>query len=173
MIKQKINKILSFNGVSLIIGILGSLASILTVFITKWDVIISLKWLVFVLFLTLTLSLLFIKLVYELNEEIKIKRITKFPVLRYIPDSKIFLTQPNDALGYSAMVSIFYLDDSYEVELGKGYVNNIQDNFIQIKILDLSSEFKTGHEDILSKMANNDLNILKKIIVKSYVTYTN
>lgn len=172
MIKEKLKKILTFNGVAIIIGILGSLASILTVFITKWDLLISLKWLIFLLFVSLTIILISIKVALDLNNELKIKRITTFPALRYLNENSTFLVQTNDILGYSAMVSIFYLDDSFEIELGKGYVKNIQEKFIQIQMIQISDEFLKNHEDILLKIKNNDNDILHKIIIKSYVSYT-
>jgi len=172
MIKEKLKKILTFNGVAIIIGILGSLASILTVFITKWDLQISLKWLIFILFVSLTIILISIKVALDLNSELKIKRITTFPALRYLTENSTFLVQTNDILGYSAMVSIFYLDDSFEIELGKGYVKNIQEKFIQIQMIQISDEFQKNHGDILIKIKKKDKDNLNKIIIKSYVSYS-
>jgi hypothetical protein len=79
----------------------------------------------------------------------------------------------NDFLGHLAMVSIFYLDNSFEVELGKGYVKNIQDKFIQIEIIEISDSFSLNHSDVLEKINSNNVIELQKIIIKSYVTYTN
>ncbi len=70
------------------------------------------------------------------------------------------------------MVSIFYIDDTYEVELGKGYVHNIQENFIQIKLLEITNSFKANYKDTLKRIENNDSNVLKNLVVKSYIKYT-
>ena len=35
------------------------------------------------------------------------------------------------------MVSIFFIDDEYEIEFGKGYVSNIQEDFMQIQLIDI------------------------------------
>jgi hypothetical protein len=173
MIKEKIKNILSFNGVALIIGILGSLASILTVFITQWDTKINLKWFVFALFISVTIILILLKLLFDLISELRIKRPNKARVVRYIPDKKTFIVEKNDFLGYSAMVSIFYLDDTYEAELGKGFVHNIQDEFIQIKILNISDDFNNSYQSILEQIDSNDIRTLQKIVVKSYIKYSN
>ncbi len=172
MIQKILKRIFTFNGISITIGIIGSLASILTVFISQWNTTISLKWFVFSIFISCAFILILIKLSINLNNELKRKRINKIFVLRYIPESTTFIIDKTEALGYFAMVSIFFLDDDYETEFGKGYVKVIQNEFIQIKILDISDDFKTNYQDKLVSINNNDMNILKKIVVKSYITYT-
>ena len=173
MIKEKLKKIISFNGISLLIGILGSLASILTVFITKWDSQISLKWFVFVIFISLTIVLITIKLLFDLVHELKKEHPHMIRAVRYIPESKTLLVEKNNLLGHSAMVSIFYLDDNYEVELGKGFVKNIQDEFIQIQVLEISTDFDRNYQQSLINIESNEIGTLQKIIIKSYITYTN
>lgn len=173
MIKEKLLKIISFNGIVLIIGILGGLSSILTIFITQWNVQISLKWFVFFLFVFLIILLILIKLIYELNREINVKRPNLASVIRYIPSTRTLLVTKNDFLGYSAMVSIFYYDELYEVEIGKGYVTNITERFIQIRILDISDDFNMYYHPVLERFETNDLRTLQMIVVKSYITYTN
>jgi hypothetical protein len=173
MIKKKLLKIFSFNGVSLIIGILGSLASILAVFVTQWDSKINLKWFVFALFLALTIIIILLKLIFDLNDEIDTKYSQSVKVVRYLPDNKVFLISKTESLGHLAMVSIFYLDNAYEAELGKGYVKNIQENFIQIKIISITTDFESNYQNILQRIESNDVMILEKIIVKNYITYSN
>lgn len=173
MIIEKLKKVLSFNGIFLIIGILGGLSSILTVFITKWNAQISLKWLVLTIFIGLIIILILIKLIFNLNEELRYKTQNKARIMKYLPDKYTFLIEKNQTFGYSAMVSIFYyLDDIYETEVGKGYVKNIQDQFIQIQLLNFSEDFKKNHQGIIKKINDNDINTLKKIIVKNYIKYS-
>jgi hypothetical protein len=122
MVKEKLKKIFSFNGIALIIGIVGGLAGYFTILVTEWNFQLSLKWLVFTIYISFTIILILIKLVADLNTELKVKHPNTTTVFRYIPETDAFLIHKNDFLGHSAMVSIFYLDDSFEVEFGKGYV---------------------------------------------------
>lgn len=172
MIKEKLLKMLSVNGIAFIIGIVGALASILTVFVTKWDIKIDLRWLIFILFLSLVIILFLFKLIYELRKDVKAKRTNKSTAIRYIKEDQTFLFEKKDFLGYSAMVSIFFLDDSYEVELGKGYVSNIQEEFIHVRLLEVSNDFDKNHSQVLKRIMHNDNNSIRKIIVKSYITHT-
>ena len=172
MLKEKLKNLFSFNGISLLIGILGSLASILTMFISKWDSQISLKWIVFVIFISLTVVIILIKLLFDLVCEIKKEQINIVKAVRYIPENKTLLVEKNNILGYYAMVSIFYLDENYEVELGKGFVKNIQEKFSQIQVLEFSQEFIRDYQESLMKIESNEIRTLQKIIVKSYISYT-
>ena len=113
-----------------------------------------------------------IKLSYDLWSELKVKKYNKASAIRFIDKSKIFLIQKNDFLGNLARVSIFYLDEDSEVEIGKGYVYNIQDKFIQVKLLSLDDHFKRNYSNIMRSIENNDNNVIQKIIVKSYITYS-
>lgn len=173
MIQEKLKKILSFNVISMIVGITGGLATFLSVLITNWNSQISLKWLIFCIYVFFTSTLFLIKLLIEMNIELKRKRPNTSNVVRYIFDSSTFLVNKNDFLGHSAMVSIFYFDDSFEVEFGKGYVKNIQENFTQIELLEITQSFSTNYSSVIEKIYSNDINILNKLIVKSYITYTN
>jgi len=156
----------------LIIGISGGLASFLTILITNWEFQLSLKWLIFTIYVFLTITLFLVKLLVEMNIELNKKQSNTSGVVRYVSESSTLLVSKNDLLGHSAMVSIFYLDDSFEVELGKGYVKNIQENFIQVEILDISENFELNYKSVLGKIDSNDIITLQKLIVKSYITYT-
>ncbi|RKS21772.1 hypothetical protein CLV94_2407 [Flavobacterium endophyticum] len=173
MIKEKIKNIFSFEGISLIIGIVGSLTAYSTILITDWNYSLSLKWLIFTIYISFTIILILIKLIVDLNAELKIKSPNTTMIFRYVPENQTFLVHKNDFLGHLAMVSIFYIDDSFEIELGKGYVKNIQDNFIQVKLLEISESFTLNHSEILEKINSNNIIALQKIIVKSYIIYTN
>lgn len=173
MIKDKLKIILTFNGIAYAIGILGSLASILTVFVTNWNTLVNIKWLVLVLFLAFSIILILIKLVFDFSAELRKKHPVSLKVLRYIPHSLTFIVNVSDALGYSAMVSIFYMDDEFEIEFGKGYVSNIQDEFIQVQLIDISNDFLNNYGTALVAISNNDYTELKKLFVKGYIRYTN
>ena len=71
MIRKKLKKLLSFNGISLIIGIVGGIFGLVSPFIDDWNVQIRLKWLLFIIFLFSILILVLTKLVLELSEDLK------------------------------------------------------------------------------------------------------
>lgn len=172
MIKKRLSEIFSYNGISLLIGVIGSLASISTIIITKWDAKVSVKWLVFVIFICIAIVLIMSKLLFDLYEDFKKKIPNNTTVIQYIPTYTSFVVKNNDFLGLSAMVSVFYRDGSFEAELGKGYVSNIQENFTQIQILEISDEFKVNYSKVLKKITSNDPLILQNIVIKSYLAYS-
>ncbi len=71
MIKEKLKDILSLNGVSILIGVVGGIWGILSIFI-NWNWQVSIKWLALVLilcmFIVLILSLLIYKIVSSSNK---------------------------------------------------------------------------------------------------------
>lgn len=85
-------------------------------------------------------------------------------------DNKI-LIEKNNFLGQSARVTIFYLDDDYEVVLGTGYVFNIQEKFVTVEIKELDSDFLNRYENVITQMFNNDYRALQKVFVKGYLIY--
>lgn len=173
MVREKLKYILSFSGISLIFGIVGCLTAYFTILITNWDLKISIKWLIFTIYVSFTIILILLKLIVDLNNELKVKLPYTTRIFRYVPENFTFLIYKNDFLGHLAMVSIFYLDNSFEVELGKGYVKNIQDKFIQIKIIEISERFSSNHSKILEEIELNNVMTLQKIIVKNYITFSN
>jgi hypothetical protein len=173
MLKQKLAKILGLNGVSIIIGIVGGLFGFFSIFVTDWNSPISLKWLVFVSFLSFSIILVLSSLISDLLKEIRIKLPNKAKAFRYFPESNQFLVEKNDSLGASATVTIFYLDDEYEVTLGTGYVSNIQDKFISINIIEMDNNFIQMYQNIITQIEANDIRVISKIFVKSYLIYRN
>jgi len=173
MVREKLKNILSFSGISLVFGIFGYLTAYLTILVTDWDLKINVKWLVLTIYVTVTIMLILIKLIIELNNELNVKPPHTNSIFRYVPENATFLIYKNDFLGHLAMVSIFYLDNSFEVELGKGYVKNIQDKFIQIQIIEISDRFSSNHSKILEEIEMNNVMALNKIVVKNYITFSN
>jgi hypothetical protein len=173
MIKNKLIKILTLNGISVIIGVSGGLLGFVSILITDYNLKISLKWLVFVIFLFFTFLLISFKLSYELYLELKTKKPNTSKAIRYLESNSILLVENNDFLDFSGMTSIFFLDRDIEIEVGQGYVLNVQEKFTQIKILSFDENFQQHHTNTLRKLAENNNEILKNIIIKSYIRYTN
>jgi hypothetical protein len=173
MIKSKLNKILTLNGISIIIGVSGGILGFVSILITDYDLKLSLKWLVFVIFLFFSILLISFKLSYELYLELKTTKPNKAKAISYLETSSILLVENNDFLDFSAMTSIFFLDRDVEIEIGQGYVQNVQEKFTQIKILSINEDFKKYHEKTLEKLAENNNDVLRNIVIKTYLRYTN
>jgi hypothetical protein len=171
MIKEKFKSLLSFTGISLIIGIVGGIFGLITPFIDDWNTLISLKWFLFIAFIFFIFTLALLKVLLDIRNDLKDKKAEYIRVIRYVPKYETFIISKNDSLGNQAMVSVFYLDENYEVELGKGYVENIQENLIQIKVLKFSKEFVNQYSSAFKQLNHNNIDVLKKIIVKSYIRY--
>lgn len=168
---ERITKILSFNGVAIFIGIFGSIASILTLFNSNWDFSISIKWIIFLFYVFLSCTVILLKVIHEQNKELNKQQARPiFRIIKYEPTQESFLIEKTNLLGFDALVSLFYLQDDFEIELGKAFVSNIQENFIQLQTIDISKKFETDNSEILKNIKNNASKELKNIIIKTYVT---
>lgn len=173
MLKQKLTKILTLNGVSIIIGIVGGVFGLFSIFVTDWSYPISLKWFVFVAFLFFSIILFFSTLISELLKEVRVKQSSRAKAVRFIMEDNIILIEKNIFLGQSATVTIFYLDEDYEVVIGTGYIFNIQEKFVTVEILGIEDEFITRYKSVINQMYNNDYRAVQKIFVKGYLIYKN
>lgn len=171
MLKQKLAKVLTLNGASIIIGIVGGIFGFFSIFVTNWSYPISLKWFIFVAFLSLTIILVLTSLISELLKEVRIKQSNRANAVRFLMEDKKMLIEKNNFLGQSARVTIFYLDDDYEVVLGTGYVFNIQEKFVTVEIQEIEDDFLTKYDNVINQMNNNDYKALQKVFVKGYLMY--
>lgn len=172
MIQEKIKNVMfSFNGISLIIGIVGGVFGMISPFITNWNLSVNLKWFVGIILFSISIFFILLKVIVDILNDHKNKNSLYTKVISYIPQTKTFLTEMNEMLGHGAMVSIVYVDNNYEVEFGKAYVNNIQENFLQIKLIELDNNFEENYINIIDDINNNNISVLNKLIIKSFVRY--
>ena len=77
------------------------------------------------------------------------------------------LLGPSDLFSYNALVTFYYNHGSYEQAIGLGEVVNIQDQnkIIQIEL----THILKGHEEILTKLIQNNPKCLKQIRVKPII----
>ena len=68
---------MTFNGLAYTIGILGSIASIMTVFVSNWNSSVNVKWFLFLFFISSSIFLILMKLVYDFNDDFKKKHYIK------------------------------------------------------------------------------------------------
>jgi hypothetical protein len=56
--------------------------------------------------------------------------------------------------------------------MGYGYVSNINDESIQIKLIRFAENFRANYREELRKLENNDISIINRMMIKTIVTYT-
>jgi len=173
MIGNKLKEILSLNGISLIIGIIGGISTFTTILITDLNAQISVKWLLFTIFVFIFCMLIAFKLCYELFIEARKKTPLHSKAIRYLANNNLLLVETNQNLEYSVKATIFYLTNGVELVMGNGYVSNIQENFVHISILEIDAQFAIHYSDAIDLLGRNDVNTLQNIIVKSITLHSN
>jgi energy-coupling factor transporter transmembrane protein EcfT len=172
MIRGKLKDILSLNGISIFIGIVGGIFGFVSIFINDWGYKIGVKWFALVIIVALFVVLIMAKLAYELYTEIGLVRDRVIRVISYLPNSSTFLIDRNAYFEYSARVSVFYIDHDFQVELAQGYVQNIQDKFIQIKLIEFNNDFVNNYPIVIRQLNNNNSDVLSTLVIKNYIRYT-
>jgi len=172
MIRDKIRVILSLNGISILIGIVGGIIGLTAIFIDDWDLKIGIRWFALLIILFLFVILIVSKLAYELFIDLKKTDQKSIRVISYMPETFTLLAEKSDLLEYSARVTIFYIDNNFQIEAAQGFVQNIQDNFIQIKITKFDEAFESNSALAIEFLNNNNVEVLRKLSIKSYIRYT-
>lgn len=170
MIKQKLEYILSLNGISILIGIVGGILGIMSIFI-DWDTQLSIKWLA-ALWITYSFILIVsMKLTYDIYMMHKLRLKTNNKVIQYSSTDLLLLVQNNQNLEYSQSVSIYYLKDDFQLLMASGYVQNIQEKFVQIKMIGFNKDFTDSYEKEYEMIVNNNANALASVLIKNYISY--
>ena len=170
MIQETLKKILTLNGISILIGIIGGIVGLLSIFI-DWNWTINIKWLAaLMIFFSFVLSISFL-LAYELYKLLKNRNNDKFKVLKYSPELALILVENNKNLEISQTVTIFYVVNNFQVPLALGFVENIQDKFTQIKLVNLDEDFISNHKNEYKKLLNNNKESLDSVQIKNYYRY--
>jgi hypothetical protein len=170
MIKQKLEYILSLNGISILIGIVGGILGIMSIFI-DWDTKLSIKWLT-ALWITYSFILIVsMKLTYDMYMMHKLRLKTNNKVIQYSSTDLLLLVQNNQNLEYSQSVSIYYLKDDFQLLMASGYVQNIQEKFVQIKMISFNKDFTDSYEKEYEMIVNNNANALASVLIKNYISY--
>lgn len=171
MIKNKLSKILTLNGLSIIFGLVGTLFGVLTILIDDFNYRLEVKWFLLLVFIFLSILLISFKLSYELYQELKTKKPNNSKAITYIQSNNTLIVSNNYYLDYSTMVSIYFIHNEIEIELGTGYVSNVQNKFTQVRILDIDKNFEKNHKKQLNELYNGKNDILRNLIVKSTIKY--
>lgn len=141
--KDRINQaIFSWTGMSLAVGAAGFLSALVTMFVNTSEQV-SIKWILFLLWLFLTSTIILLKLLFDLSAEKKVSPPYEIPI-RYLPNDQILLIKRNEHFGNQIVVGCYSNVDDVERLLSLGAVHHVQDQFIQIKLLPATSPDEAG-----------------------------
>ncbi|MGJ1321454.1 hypothetical protein ACR780_02095 [Sphingobacterium faecium] len=167
MIGKKLKNILSLNGISLIVGISGGILAFVTLSVADLNIKIELRWFILLSFIFFIFLLISFKLINDLFTELKFA--SNFShAISYISGDSLLLVEINKNFDYSAITTIFYIKNGVEIVLGTGYVSNIQQKLIQIKLINFDVDFQKNNTEILKQLNDNNADIIKNIIVKNH-----
>lgn len=146
---------------SLAVGAAGFLSALVTMFVNTADQV-SIKWLLFVLWLFTTIVIILLKLIIDLSAEKKAAPPHEIPI-RYLPEINGLLIKRNEHFSNQIVVGCYSFVDDVERLLALGEVHIFQEDFIQIKMLPSTSPEQVGVG------ASTDL---KTIIIKPGVPFS-
>lgn len=122
----------SFSGLSLAVGALGFLSSVVQLFVDV-TLEISIKWLLFTVWLSLTVLLVLFKIIYDLHNEKRPAAPFEVPI-SYIPEQQIYVIRRNDNFLNNIVVGCYLRQDEVDTLACIGVVHIVQEKIIQIKI---------------------------------------
>lgn len=150
--KEKIiNSIFSLTGASITIGVVGFMSGIVTIFVNVNEQV-SIKWLLFSVLVSVSLILIFLKIIYDQSREIMPPPPFEHPI-KYVPEEQVFVIRRNEHFLNNIVVGCYSQRDEIDRLAYLGVVHLLQDKVIQIKI---RSDFKvlesipTAHEELKS-----------------------
>jgi len=170
MIKEKLSDIIfSLNGVSILIGVVGGIWGLLSIFI-DWNWQISIKWLALVLIISMFIILILSLLVHRINTFYNERVNQKIRIINYIPEQSLLLVDNCDSLEYYQTVSLFFVIKGFEIPLAYGYVET-KNRFAQIKIVQFHNDFLNQFPEEHQKIVQKNKESLENISIKNYYKY--
>lgn len=151
----------SLPGVSILIGVLGFLSSLVTIFINVNEQL-SVKWLLFSVLVSIVIILILLKVIFDLSQETKPPQPFEHPI-RYVPEEQVFVIRRNENFPNAIVVACYVQQDEIDRLAYLGVVHIIQDRVIQIKI-------RADYGILTSMPTTNDQ--LKNIVVRPVVPVT-
>lgn len=131
--KDKIIKeIFSLSGLSIIIGLIGFLSSIVTIFINVNDQL-SVKWFLLLIIIAASLIFILLKLVYDLSVEKRPSPPFEIPI-KYIEKEGVFVIRRNENFVNNIILGCYAQIDEIDRLAYLAVVHIIQDKIVQVKI---------------------------------------
>lgn len=161
MASRIVSGIFSFSGASVMIGVAGFLSALVGMFIDV-SAQVSVKWLLFVIWVFSTLALIMLKVIYDVANEVKPTPPFESPI-KYIQEDQIFVIRRNENFLNQIVVGCYLQRDDVERLAYIGVVHIVQDKVIQIKIrVDMK----------MLKEIPSSIDELKSIVVRPVVPVT-
>ena len=132
MIKEIQERLFSFNGISICIGVVGILSGFVTMFVNVSESI-SVKWLIFVILIFSVVIITLLKTVYDLSNKTTPQNFYENPI-RFIESEGVFIIRRNDNFLNNILVGCYATRDEVDRLAYVGFVHLVQENIIQIKI---------------------------------------
>lgn len=157
---------------AVLIGVVGFLSAIVTMFINT-DSSVSIKWLIFLIFISSIILFLLISFIFELLKNKSYDdNINRFK-LKYLnketDKGEVFLNKSSINFEYGDVIKIYYLDkDKVEIFIGIGIVEHIQiqQNICHVDFL-WKNEINDKMKDVYFSLKINK-DELKLLINKEY-----
>ena len=127
-----VSGIFSFTGASVVIGAAGFLSALVTMFIDV-TASVSVKWLLFVILVSMSLMMILLKIIYDVTCETKPPPPFEHP-FRYIAEDNIFVIRRNDNFLNNIIVGCYLQREEVDKLAFLGVVHLVQDKVIQIKV---------------------------------------
>lgn len=150
-------KITTEKGMYILIAVVGFISSIVTLFIDIKDSV-SIRWLVLLVCLFLTISIILVRIIIEIAQSKRI--IDSIKIVRYYNNRDLFLVKANFPVPFNSLLSIYIQMDGYEELYGIGYVENVQENdLLSVKVVKKFTEIQENQD------------FLKQTIIKTSLPY--
>ncbi|WP_177764462.1 hypothetical protein [Flavobacterium sp. I3-2] len=83
----------------------------------------------------------------------------------------MILVENSNDLEFSQTVSIYYVLNNFQIPLALGFIENIQEKFTQIKLVNFDEDFVRLHKTEYKNLLNNNKESLDSILIKNYYRY--
>lgn len=132
MKERIVKEVFSLMGASITIGVVGFMSSIVTLFINVSEQL-SIKWLLFVVLVGISLLLILLKVIYDLSQETRPPPPYENPI-RYVTEENVFVIRRNENFLNNIVVGCYAQANEIDRLAYLGVVHLIQDKVIQIKV---------------------------------------
>lgn len=155
--KGKIGEqLFSLSAIAIGVGVAGFLSALVTMFINTSEMI-SIKWIIFLIWIFSSISVILLKYINDLSKENE----QASPIYYAKPfkieiDGKILLVKRNNLFINQSVVGCYLIDNEIESLMYIAQVNHIQEKFMQVKIIhDVSTKEQKkslssrGHDSLI------------------------
>lgn len=161
MSQRIVSAIFSLSGLAFAIGALGFLSGVVTLFVDTSSSI-SVKWLLFTILVAISVTLILLKLIFDLAHDVDGQSFSENPI-SYVANERVFVIRRNDNFLNNIIVGCYVHQNQIDRLAYLGVVHLVQDKVIQIKI-----EIDMG---VLDKVPESPIE-LKSIFVRAVVPVT-